>query len=175
MSGMAFGKPSGNSKKQNQKSLADIMKNTDLKRRDNSQVEKRPPIEAKPSAAMTEEEVRLLLRRESFSGPLPPPEALQAYESTLSGLANRIVVMAEEEQKARFREIDLRAEEARNAAVSLRRGQWFAFLALGILSLSALGCAALKMPWVGCALAGTTLVGAVTAFLETRKNKTPPK
>ena len=174
---MVFGKPSDNSKKQNLKSLADIMKNSDLKPRANGQVPAKPPLVAHPNAPMTEEEVRLLLRREveAFSGPLPPPEALQAYEATLSGLANRIVVMAEEEQKARFREIDLRAEEARNAAVSLRRGQWFAFFTIGILSLSALGCAALKMPWVGCALAGTTLVGAVTAFLETRKNKTPPK
>jgi uncharacterized membrane protein len=37
----------------------------------------------------------------SFSGPLPPPEALSQYESISNGLAERIVQMAEREQAHR--------------------------------------------------------------------------
>lgn len=37
----------------------------------------------------------------SFSGPLPPPEDFGLYEKTLSGAANRILIMAETEQKIR--------------------------------------------------------------------------
>lgn len=37
----------------------------------------------------------------AFSGPLPPPEALAEYEKVCPGLAERIVVMAEREQRIR--------------------------------------------------------------------------
>ena len=38
-----------------------------------------------------------------FSGPLPPPDLLDAYERTMPGLADRIVKMAETEQGHRHR------------------------------------------------------------------------
>ena len=41
------------------------------------------------------------VRAESFSGPLPPPDLLDAYERTSPGLADRIVKMAENEQTTR--------------------------------------------------------------------------
>jgi uncharacterized membrane protein len=39
--------------------------------------------------------------RESFRGPLPPPKVLAEYDRVLPGLAERIVVRAEKEQKFR--------------------------------------------------------------------------
>lgn len=57
---------------------------------------------------------------EFSSGPLPPPRFFQAYEATLPGAAERILAMAEREQKSRH--------------VREARGQWMAFL-LALLGL----------------------------------------
>jgi uncharacterized membrane protein len=38
----------------------------------------------------------------AFSGPLPPPEALERYNQTLPGLAERIIVMAESQHSHRL-------------------------------------------------------------------------
>lgn len=38
---------------------------------------------------------------EIFSGPIPPPEILEAYERVVEGSANRILTMAEEQSKHR--------------------------------------------------------------------------
>lgn len=60
-----------------------------------------------------------------FREPLPPPEELARYESTLAGCAERIVSMAEEQAAHR------RRSEARMIAEKLaaeRRGQVFAFI-----------------------------------------------
>lgn len=43
----------------------------------------------------------LLAVAKRFSGPLPPPEALEHYERVLPGGAERIIAMAEREQKHR--------------------------------------------------------------------------
>lgn len=45
------------------------------------------------------------VRESSFSGPLPPPEILQGYESVLPGSAERIFVMAEKEQQYRLESV----------------------------------------------------------------------
>lgn len=44
-------------------------------------------------------EVQTLIRDFSFSGPIPPPQFLERYEKILPGSADRIVTMAENEQK----------------------------------------------------------------------------
>lgn len=46
-------------------------------------------------------EVRTLISREFFSGPLPPPKVLKSYETILPGTAERIIQMAEREQSHR--------------------------------------------------------------------------
>ena len=50
-----------------------------------------------------ENDRQLLLHHERHvhAGPLPPPEMLARYEEVYTGLAGRIVVMAEKEQKQR--------------------------------------------------------------------------
>lgn len=40
-------------------------------------------------------------RSEMFSGPIPDPESLKKYDSIQSGLADRLVKLAEEEQRQR--------------------------------------------------------------------------
>lgn len=52
-----------------------------------------------------EEKVRSLVVEASlFIGPIPEPKTLQQYENVTSGLADRIVTMAEKEQDDRFKE-----------------------------------------------------------------------
>lgn len=56
-----------------------------------------------------------------WSGPLPPPEALQKFNEVIPGGAERILKMAELEQRHRFE----REGQALVAAVSdTKRGQW---------------------------------------------------
>ena len=82
----------------------------------------RTPPNDDPADAHTEDLVRVQTARhlEFSSGPLPPPQFFQAYETTLPGAAERILTMAEREQKSRH------SREA--------RGQWMAFL-LALLGL----------------------------------------
>ena len=58
-------------------------------------------------------------------GPLPAPEALADYEKALPGLAERIVVMAETEQRDR---LDLMKIEAKNQRFATVWGRILAYL-----------------------------------------------
>ena len=80
------------------------------------------PPTGEPTAAEARELVRVETAQhlEFSSGPLPPPQFFQAYEATLPGAAERILAMAEREQKSRH--------------VREARGQWMAFL-LALLGL----------------------------------------
>lgn len=105
-----------------------------------------------------------------FSGPLPPPQALQGYEDTLPGAAERILHMAEKEQTHRH-EFD--SELTRSVTRQQERGQILAF----ILGAGALGLAAFMVHsgHPGYAIATTiaaigTLAGAL---VYRRRTKSP--
>ncbi|MGK7344338.1 MAG: DUF2335 domain-containing protein [Candidatus Nitrospinota bacterium M3_3B_026] len=80
-----------------------------------------PPEESLPHTA---ENIVKVLAEQRFSGPLPHPEVLQNYENVLPGLAERIVAMAEAEQKSRHTE---ETEALRGQLKYASRGQWFGF------------------------------------------------
>ena len=84
-------------------------------------------------------------RFEAFAGPLPHPDHYAAYEQTLVGAADRILVLTERQSSHRQSQeaVELRANiDART------RGQWFAFIvALTSLGLGA-SLAAAGAPWV---------------------------
>lgn len=68
------------------------------------QVESSQPILVTPTRASSESQV--ISHQMSFSesiwiGPVPPPEILAGYEKALSGTADRILAMAETQQKHR--------------------------------------------------------------------------
>lgn len=73
-------------------------------------------------------------RQEYFSGPLPPPETLAAYEQIDRGLADRIVRMAETEQDRRWR-----ANRVRMRADIL--SEWGGLLSGFIVAMAFLGAA----------------------------------
>ena len=130
-----------------------------------------------------------VLVQASWSGPLPPPGALQQYDAVAPGAANRILVMAENVQQ---HEIDLeKAASAReDMTLSLadktltsdvsqsKRGLWFAFIiALLVIGLGAfliflgkeiLGLAVTLTPLA--ALAGLFVYGTESRKAERRRN-----
>jgi uncharacterized membrane protein len=96
------------------------------------------------------------------SGPLPPPELLENYERVVSGSAERILVMAEN-QSAHRQQLESRylSAETRNSLL----GIIFALL-LGITGLSVSGiCVYVGQGWPGAALGGATLVSLVGTFI----------
>ena len=114
------------------------------------------------------------IRFQEFIGPLPPPRDLREYEQVVEGAAERILQMAEREQRAGH---ESAFETARNAALATRRGQ-----VVGLVSVvSALGAAV----WLGHqghgiaagAVGTTTVVGLATAFVATRRHspEKPPR
>lgn len=110
------------------------------------------------------------IRRGLFSGPLPPPQVLQGYEDTLPGAAERILHMAEQEQKHRHGFDD---ELGRSVTRQQERGQIFAFL----LGAGALGLAAF-MVWSGHpGYAITTTIAAIgtlaASLIYRRRAKSP--
>ncbi len=74
------------------------------------------------------------IRQELYSGPIPHPDLLKKYDSVIPGLAERIVAMAEEEQKHRHKlddedstrqnkMIDTAVTESKGAMGALKLGQ----------------------------------------------------
>lgn len=108
------------------------------------------------------------VQQATYSGPIPPPAAMEQYERIVPGAANRILAMAEREQEARH---EFMASERR-----LRhRGQW-----IGALLVLLLIGASVYFAYVGLAvLAGTvmgvTLLGVATIFVLGKKGEQQQK
>ncbi|MCY3877998.1 MAG: DUF2335 domain-containing protein [Rhodobacteraceae bacterium] len=84
----------------------------------------------------------------SFKGPLPPPVLLEEYEKIDSGLADRIVKMAESEMSHR-QQWEMKVLIAQKT--DIQRGSWLGFMiAVGSLSVAGL-CAYLGEPLVAVA------------------------
>jgi uncharacterized membrane protein len=73
-------------------------------------------------------------RSELFSGPVPDPESLERYESINPGFADRLIKLAEDEQKSRLELNRLLVENElnnqRKSWASYRIGQLFAIIAV---------------------------------------------
>lgn len=100
----------------------------------------------------------------SYSGPLPPPLALEKYEQIQPGAADRIITMAEKEQSSR---ISSQTEGNKRGFCLLSRGQIFGF----ITALFAIGAGIMAIykgqQWVGIAFA--LLPATLVAFFLFRK------
>lgn len=104
-----------------------------------------------------------------YSGPIPHPALLKQYDDIVYGAAQRILSMAEENQRHR---IDLEQKITSSQLSTMKTGQWMAFC----LSLLAFGSSAFLAMNGQSAVAGifisVTLVSLVAAFIQGRK---PPK
>lgn len=86
-----------------------------------------PQLEPQARVDVRQSMVRIAHEIAEFSGPLPPPSYLREYDTIVSGAADRIISMAEAEQKHRHR-------WERSALNNTTIGLWFGFLiALGLV------------------------------------------
>jgi len=95
----------------------------------------------------------------SYSGPIPPPSLLKAYDAIVPGSADRIMRWSESQTEHRQR---LEREESRAEIAQFARGQHYA-LAIGVMVVAgAVACAWLGHPWVSGVLsvAGFGAIGA---------------
>lgn len=102
------------------------------------------------------------LQKAEFSGPLPPPQILEKYETVLPGAAERVFAMAEKQavhrQALEKKVID---SDALQALVGTVFG-----LVIGLFGLgSAVYCIILGHDWAGVGIGGATLVSMVSAFI----------
>lgn len=101
---------------------------------------------------------------QQFSGPIPPPAVLQEYEVVSPGFAERIVAMAENEQRHRIQQEtslnQANIEIAHANTSSHKRGQWMALsVAMSGMLLSAV------LVYLGHSITGTLLGGSILASL----------
>lgn len=98
--------------------------------------------------------------RNSFSGPLPHPALLKAYNEACPGAGDRILAMAEEEGKhRRHLEKDGQAFAMKNFAEDDRRGQWLGFC----LMMVAILCGTVLVA-MGFAAGAALLFGSLGTF-----------
>lgn len=101
----------------------------------------------------------------SYEGPIPPPEQFGQYENILPGSADRILTMAENEQKHRI-EIENKAIHS-NTSFN-RRGQLLGFFAL-ILMLGLAVFFAFQGMQVWAGTVGTVTVVTIVGLFITGK------
>lgn len=108
---------------------------------------------------------RTEITQSEFSGPLPAPEHLLAYDKIVPGAAERILQMAENEARHRH---SLEATAVQETVAERRRGQWMGFI-IALLGLGSAVIAALHGDTVTAStIGGTTLVGIVAVFVVGR-------
>lgn len=110
--------------------------------------------------------VRQMVRRAFHSGPVPSSSELRAYEDVLPGLADRLVVLAEKEQKIRGGDI--------------KHSNWNDTFKVGasiIVSLAMVGggvyCTYIEQPVAGIAIATSGVIGGVISafFAKTKRGE----
>lgn len=110
----------------------------------------------------------MTVHSEYFHGPLPPPAQLEHYERTLTGAADRIFAIAEDQARHR-RAIELRSLDLRFSAQA--RGQWLAagIVMLGMI-LGAILISTSHEAW-GLASLIAPLAGAASIFVYARREQ----
>ncbi|MGR3218949.1 MAG: DUF2335 domain-containing protein [Candidatus Anammoxibacter sp.] len=125
--------------------------------------------ETNPPDKQQDEKLQLqqVTQSAAFSGPIPPPNILSGYEKIESGLANRIVIMAENESIHR-RQLQVNEQEIYKAETL--RGQKFALI-IGLTGIIVSGLVAgLASPIAGGILGLGTIGALVSAFIVGRKS-----
>jgi len=107
-----------------------------------------------------------VVAQQTFSGPVPPPGLMAEYKTVDPDLPNRILTMAEQEQK-HAHEMELSALTA--TVANETRGQIFAFVVSLIIIIGAVYLIGTGKQIAGTILAGSTLIGLAYLFITGRK------
>lgn len=130
---------------------------------------------SQPQPQVLEQQVRL----SAYSGPLPPPDMLRAFEDRLPGSGQLILqVFKDEGEHRRTLErmaLDGDLEDRKADRAEASRGQRYG-LFIAVLGLLLSGAVSIFGPspqavWAGSALGGVTLLGLVTVFIAGRRAK----
>lgn len=115
----------------------------------------------------------------SYSGPIPPPEALKLYDTVSAGLAERIFDMAKAEADHRHKmaetsldaDIEFTRTHLNNYKIETRLGQFFALI-IGLSAIFGGIYAAVHDAQVTGSLIGTGgVIGLVSVFILGRRQK----
>lgn len=132
------------------------------------------PQKKKPAINNTRADTRV--STVGWSGPLPPPAALEQFDTIIENGAERIFKMAEAEQAARLaREAEaIQYEITKFEAIRQdnRRGQWLGF-AIALTAVIAASATAYfgAHPSVSIALVGVPILGIVKAIINSRSDR----
>ncbi len=98
----------------------------------------------------------------SWSGPIPPPSALQGYENIIPGSANRILEMAEKqtEHRIELEKIVIQGDTTRSYVGLIAGFILSAMVIVGGIYLISTG-----HDWAGGVLVGLDLVGLASVFV----------
>lgn len=98
----------------------------------------------------------------SFQGPLPPPDALAAYDKIVEGAAEKIIGMAVSQSEHRqYLEKKVIESDIKNSKLGLVFGLIIGLFGMG----AAVYCASIDQPTVGSILGGGTLAMIVSTFV----------
>jgi uncharacterized membrane protein len=128
-------------------------------------------LEAIPDESKRKEarEAIMLIRREAFIGPIPPPKVMADYESLLPGSADRILCMAEKQQEHRM---ELEKQAVSSELKQNKRGQIFGFIVF-LFSLGAGIVFAIKgMVALATTFLTVTMVSIIAIFVIGRREVT---
>ena len=114
----------------------------------------------------------LALVREEFSGPIPHPRHLNAYEAICPGAADRILRMAEIQldTQAEIAKAEVKGEQSDRKA-----GMWMGFGALLALVVAAVFCAAIGQQVIAGSFIGVGALGTNGRFISGRNGAKPQK
>jgi uncharacterized membrane protein len=117
------------------------------------------------------------------SGPIPTADELRQLETVLSGLADRVVSMAELEQKSRLEDqkrlIEVQREIALEDLGVPKRGQILGFLSVLLIVGLCVCCLVWGHPEDARYIACTVIIGLASVFIigkradKTKQNKNP--
>ena len=110
-----------------------------------------------------------LIEASAWSGPLPEPDILRKYDEVLPGSAERILKMAEDQQKhhndQETRQLDMYLTLLQADSKRSNRGLWAGFA----ITLAGLGGGMFLVyaghDWAGAAIAGLNLVSLAAVFV----------
>ena len=110
----------------------------------------------------TASQLKMEVHSESHSGPLPSAATLRSYEEVMTGAADRVFTMAEEQQR-HIQAMDMRAMEL--TAADRKRGQAYG-LAAAVAAFITVGvCAYFGESTVASIVGGSTTLGIVGIFV----------
>ena len=117
----------------------------------------------------------IAVSQESFSGPMPHPDILKGYKELIPNAPERILQMAEQEQRHRI-EVENKMLEQNNRNIiestkANKRSQIIAFILAFVLIASGVALTILGHAIVGGTIFGTTIVGVVAVFITGKSRK----